>query len=220
MEDATTMASIEQGQCKQVNLVGAACIAAIHNAIMIANDQVKMLDFCLVVARPAWLYPLLLLMWLSRPLLSVKVLAKRNYGLQLCMGKVLIADVKVQGFHVEMACYQVACNAETGKEMTIPLFCGGGLALVDAICKAHGSLQPKKRKRNCKKPSMHTLTLMTSPSTTMPSQTLPSQPSTTTFGRRPRQPSMDSEDMYYTVPNMMGLLCCWEKIPEASWPCF
>jgi len=139
-------ACIESGRYRDVNTVGAMCIAVVRNALttttttqpstntatMSKNDEFPYCfggDGASLVVRADQKEAAV------TALLALKRLVKENYKLHLRVGSVPVAYLEAQGASVQVARYEIV------KGMSIAMFRGGGLALADATVKQGGELQ-------------------------------------------------------------------------------
>ena len=143
-------ACIESGRYRDVNTVGAMCIAVVRNALVAAgttqqststskNDEFPYCfggDGASLVVRADQKEAAV------TALLALKSLVKENYKMQLRVGSVPVAYLEENGTSVQVARYEIV------KGMSIALFRGGGLALADATVKHGGELQETKASQN------------------------------------------------------------------------
>ena len=120
---------IEQGRYRDVNTVGAMSVAAVRKALQGDFPFVFGGDGASLVVRPDQHEAA------TTALLGLQRLVQNNYGMNLRVGSVPIAELELQGVCVEVARYEIAAG------MCIAMFRGGGLALADTIVKSTGQLE-------------------------------------------------------------------------------
>jgi hypothetical protein len=120
--------AIEAGRYKEVNLVGAAAIAAARSAM--AGE-----DFPFVFGGDgaSFAFHESHLNAVKEAMLGVKHISKTNYQLDLRVGVIPIAELSEQGAKIEIARYEII------QGRYLAAFRGGGLATADQMIKEHGS---------------------------------------------------------------------------------
>lgn len=122
--------AVSQGKYKEVNLIGAACIAAVNSAG----------DFPYVFGGDgsSFLINPKSLPVVQQELLKVKKIAKDNFSLNLRIGIVPVKDVEKKNKTVKIAKFKLAPNKFIAK------FSGGGLELADSLIKINPKYQLKE----------------------------------------------------------------------------
>lgn len=120
--------AIKEGRYRHVNTIGASCIAAVRNALgrkeiayVFGGDGASF-----VVAADDKELAL-------ESLLAVKQMSQENFGLQLRVGAVPVADIRKAGGDIFVAKYELVPG------QFLAAFRGGGLALADSLVKENSN---------------------------------------------------------------------------------
>lgn len=116
--------AIEAGRYKEVNLIGAATIAAIKNSL-----GIHQFPFVFGGDGATILLPRELALSVSKPLTKLQRLADQQFGLTLRIGIVPYSEVTKRGGNIQVAKYEVSPNGY------LAMFQGGGLQLAEALVK-------------------------------------------------------------------------------------
>jgi hypothetical protein len=117
--------AIENGRYKDVNMVGAACIASVVNVC----GDIK-IPYVFGGDGATFLVPSSCVEKVKKDLIAVKRYALKMYNLQLRVGEVLVEKIKECNKNIAVAKYEFP----TGQ--CIAMFNGGGLAHADALIKS------------------------------------------------------------------------------------
>jgi len=123
--------AIEAGQYKEVNLLGACSIGAVVNAAC----SVK-IPFIFGGDGASILIPPSLLPTASQALLATRNLAKQNFGLDLRVGVVPVAEVTSAGYEVKVAKFKALGNYQQA------VFSGGGISYATSLIKNPDTAKP------------------------------------------------------------------------------
>lgn len=121
------------GRYRDVNIVGAACIAAVERSL--GESQVP---FVFGGDGASFLIPPDSLSLVKNALCEVRNSAKENYDMILRVGIVPVSDVKKAGYRVNVAKFKLAGNKYMAK------FSGGGLAYAEKLMKQTNQFEMEK----------------------------------------------------------------------------
>ena len=117
--------SVNAGQYKQVNMIGASCITAVLNSL----EDVD-IPFVFGGDGATMLIPEKHRVQVTSALVSVRALALKEFSLQLRIGFVTVGQIREAGYDVLVAKYQISAGNY------LALFSGGGIDLADQLIKA------------------------------------------------------------------------------------
>lgn len=129
--------AIEQGRYKDVNMVGAACIAAVTNCCPDLD-----LPYVFGGDGATILVPSKDIEKVQEALLAVRRLAGEMYNLSLRVGVVPISEIKKRGKYFKVAKYLTAAGCP------LAMFQGGGASLADDLVKYEGFVLEDDGKTN------------------------------------------------------------------------
>ena len=117
--------AIESGRYRDVNTLGAACIATAQNAI-------ELFDFPYVFGGDgaSIVLPAEHTQKAFAALLSLQSMATEHYEMRLRIGAVKVEEIRKQGADIQVARFELAAGR------SIAMFRGGGLAMADRLVKA------------------------------------------------------------------------------------
>ncbi|MBI3549889.1 MAG: DUF3095 domain-containing protein [Elusimicrobia bacterium] len=116
--------AIEEGRYKDVNTLGAACIAAAQNAMERASFPYSFGgDGATLLAPPEYADRV------AAALAGVRSMAARTFGMTLRVGRVSVGEIRKEGRSIEVARFHLA------SEQSITLFRGGGVLAAEAKVK-------------------------------------------------------------------------------------
>lgn len=143
-----TFKAIKAGCYRDVNTIGAACITAVKNAI-----GIKINDFPYVFSGDGakMAVPPRFRNVAVSAMLSLKDLVKKNFGMELRVGSVLIENLEEFGARVEVARYEIAPG------MCVAIFRGGGMAVAEARLKGNDHVLQEKRAASASSVSLESL---------------------------------------------------------------
>lgn len=118
VEDST--AAVEQGQYKQVNMIGASCITAVINAV----DDID-IPFVFGGDGATLLIPQRVRAQAEKALSNTRAMAKNRFGIGLRFGFVPVEDIRAAGKDIHVA------RLELSPGNNLALFSGGGTELAD-----------------------------------------------------------------------------------------
>ncbi|MBS1985587.1 MAG: DUF3095 domain-containing protein [Bdellovibrionales bacterium] len=120
--------AIEAGQYKNVNIVGASCIAAVLNALKPARIEVPYVfggDGATLVVPDSTLERVKVAM------LGTRRMAREEFNLELRVGAVSVRRLRERGASVRVGRYALS------GDLNLAVFAGGGLTLADQIVKSN-----------------------------------------------------------------------------------
>ena len=121
-------AAIEAGRYRAVNMVGASSIIAVLNAVKRTD-----LPYVFGGDGATLLVPPDALPAVTRALVGVRAMSRREFGLDLRLGAVSVAEVRRAGANVEVARYALSSG------VSLAMFRGGGLELAERLVKGPGA---------------------------------------------------------------------------------
>jgi hypothetical protein len=116
--------AIERGKYREVNTIGASCIAAVRNSL--GRKDIAYIfggDGATFVIDEQDREKAI------QALLGVGAMARKNFGLELRIGAIPIADIRAQGADIFVGKYELV------KGQSLAVFRGGGLSLADLLVK-------------------------------------------------------------------------------------
>lgn len=116
--------AIQLGKYKEVNMAGAACIAAVLNSI----EQVS-IPYIFGGDGATFLIPSELIQKVRPALLKTKLYVKDIFGFDMRIGAVSLNEIQSKGFKVEVAKYQLSVGN------SLSFIRGGGLSIAESMIK-------------------------------------------------------------------------------------
>jgi len=120
--------AIAQGRYKDVNMMGAACITAVLNALK-AFDPVTVVPYVFGGDGATLAVPSFAVAEVRQALMRTRVLCEAQFGLEMRIGIVPVVDIRARG------CDLLVVKFRLSPGNYLAMFSGGGIELVDTMVK-------------------------------------------------------------------------------------